>query len=121
MAKNPTLTVVDPTSTIVAPPPNLGPAGQKLWQSVLSDYEISDAGGLALLEQICFSYERAERLRAEIDRDGEIVRGRNGMPQHPGLRGELANRSFVARSLQRLGVNPEAIGRIGRPSSLRTR
>jgi hypothetical protein len=117
MVKNPPLTLVDPTSTFTSPPPNLGSVGQKLWQSVLTDYEISDAGGLALLEQIAFAYERAERLRVEIDRDGEIVRGRNGIREHPGLRGELAARSFVARSLQRLGVNLEAVGRVGRPSS----
>src|SRR5262245_53625878 len=104
MAKNPALSIVDPTSTIVPPPPNLGPTGTKLWQSILSDYDIADSAGLALLEQIAFAYERAERLRAEIDRDGEIVRNRNGIREHPGLRGELAALSFVARSLQRLGV-----------------
>ena len=121
MAKNPPLSVVDPTSTIASPPSNLGPAGQKIWQSVLTDYEISDAGGLALLEQVAFAYERAERLRVEIDRDGEIIRGRNGMREHPGLRGELAARSFICRSLQRLGVNLEAVSRVGRPSSLSAR
>src|SRR5262249_22304832 len=121
MTKNPALSIVNPTSTIASPPSNLGPAGLRLWQSVLTDYDIADAGGLALLEQICFAYERAERLRAEIDRDGEIISGRNGMREHPGLRGELANRSFVARSLQRLGVNLEAISRVGRPSSLSAR
>src|SRR5262245_42748226 len=122
MAKNPPLTLVDPTSTITSPPSNLGSAGQRLWQSVLTDYDISDAGGLALLEQIAFAYGRAERLRAEIDKDGEIVRARNGsIREHPGLRGELAARSFVARSLQRLGVNLEAVGRVGRPSSLNAR
>src|SRR5215813_12782961 len=117
MVKNPALSVVDPTSCIASPPANLGPAGLRLWQSVLTDYDISDAGGLALLEQICFAYERAERLRAEIDRDDEIISGRNGKREHPGLRGELAARSFVCRSLQRLGVNLEAVSRMGRPSS----
>jgi hypothetical protein len=63
MAKNPALTVVDPTSTITPPRANLGPTGTKLWQAILTEYEILDAGGLALLEQIVFAYERAERLR----------------------------------------------------------
>ena len=84
MAKNPPLSLVDPTSTLASPPTNLGPSGQKVWQCVLSDYEITDAGGLMLLEQIALAYERAERLRAEIDRDGEIIRGRNGLREHPG-------------------------------------
>jgi hypothetical protein len=121
MAKNSPLTLVDPASTIAPPPANLGAAGTKLWQSIMTDYDISDSGGLALLEQVAFAYERAERLRAEIDKDGEIVRNRNGMREHPGLRGELAARSFVVRSLQRLGVNLEAVGRVGRPSSSSTR
>src|SRR5215472_9148101 len=114
MAKNPALSIVDPTLSIAPPPANLGPAGLRLWRSVLTDYDIADAGGLALLEQIAFAYERAERLRVEIDRDGEIVRGRNGIREHPGLRGELAARSFICRSLQRLVVNLEAVSRIGR-------
>ena len=120
MAKNPALTLVDPTLSIASPPANLGPDGLRLWQSV-SDYDISDAGGLALLEQIAFAYERAERLRVEIDRDGEIIIGRSGKREHPGLKGELAARSFVCRSLQRLGVNLEAVSRMGRPSSLNAR
>jgi len=42
-----------------------------LWQAVLADDEmILDAGGLALLEQIVFSYERAERLQAAARRRG---------------------------------------------------
>ena len=53
------------------PPANLGPAGTRLWQAVLADDEmILDAGGLALLEQIVFSYERAERLQAAARRRG---------------------------------------------------
>jgi hypothetical protein len=122
MAQNPPLIHVDPTSTIASPPSDLGPAGQRLWNAIMTEYDVSDAGGRALLEQIAFAYERAERLRAGIDRDGEIVRGRAGMlREHPGLKGELAARSFICRSLQRLGVNLESIARVGRPSSSSTR
>jgi hypothetical protein len=109
MAQNPSLTVVDLPSMTAKPPANLGPAGTGLWRSIMSEYDVSDAGGQALLEQAAFAYERAERLRIEIDRDGEIVRGRTGMREHPGLRGELAARAFVCRTLQRLGINLEAV------------
>jgi hypothetical protein len=78
------------------------------------DFDISDAGGLALLEQAALAYDRAERLRIEIDRDGEIIRARGKAPrEHPGLKIELAARSFVVRTLQRLGINLEAV----RPAS----
>jgi hypothetical protein len=113
VAKNPddkpTLSVVNPSSISPKPPANLGPAGAGLWRSIMSEYDVSDAGGQALLEQAAAAYDRAERLRVEIDRDGEIIRGRTGMREHPGLRGELAARAFICRTLQRLGINLEAV------------
>jgi hypothetical protein len=112
-ADKPPLSVVNLPSTIPKPPANVGPAGATLWRSIMSEYDIPDAGGQALLEQVALAYDRAERLRVEIDRDGEIVRGRTGMREHPGLKIELASRSFVCRTLQRLGINLEAV----RPTS----
>jgi hypothetical protein len=94
-------------------PANLGKAGTSLWRRILSEYDIADSGGLELLAQICFAAERAERLRMRIDADGEIVVSERGMREHPGLKAELMARSFVVRSLQRLGINLEAI----RPAS----
>ena len=121
MTKNPddkpSLSVVNLPSSAPKPPANLGPAGVNLWRSIMAEYDISDAGGQAPLEQAAAAYDRAERLRVEIERDGEIVRGRAGMREHPGLRGELASRSFVCRTLQRLGINLEAVRMAsGRPS-----
>ena len=117
MAKNPSaeppLSIVNLASTIPKPPANLGSAGATLWRSIMAEYDISDAGGQALLEQAALAYDRAERLRVEIDRDGEIVRGRTGMREHPGLKIELASRRFVCRTLQRLGINLEVV----RPAS----
>jgi hypothetical protein len=114
---NPPLTVVNLASSAPKPPANLGPAGATLWRSIMSEYDIADAGGQALLEQAALACDRAERLRVEIDRDGEIIRGRAGMREHPGLRGELAARSFICRTLQRLGINLEAVRMApGRPS-----
>jgi hypothetical protein len=113
VAKNPDdrppLSVVNLPSTAPKPPANLGSAGAGLWRSIMAEYDLSDAGGQALLEQAAFAYERAERLRVEIDRAGEIIHGRNGPREHPGLRAELGSRSFVCRTLQRLGINLEAV------------
>jgi hypothetical protein len=83
---NPSVSIVPPSaSTMSDPPANLGSAGANLWRSIMTDYDISDAGGLALLEQAALACDRAEKLRAEIDTDGEIIRGRNGPREHPGL------------------------------------
>jgi hypothetical protein len=109
------LTVVNLTSTI-PPPPGLGPAGIKFWHDIMTEYDISDLGGQAVLEQCAFAYERAERLRAEIDAAGEIIVGRNGPREHPLLRAEMAARSFIVRALQRLGLNFEPVKPMpGRP------
>ena len=76
MAKNleekPPLSVVNLPSNAPKPPANLGPAGGNLWRSIMAEYDISDAGGQALLEQAALACDRAERLRAEIDAAGEI-------------------------------------------------
>ena len=72
-----------PASTTADPPANLGPAGLSLWRSILAQYDITDAGGLALLGQAALACDRAERLRAEIDAAGEIlpvVTGRGNIP-----------------------------------------
>jgi phage terminase small subunit len=112
-AAKPSPNVVNYASSVPKPPKNLGPAGTRLWRAILAEYDIPDAGGLALLEQAAFAYERAERVRAQIDAEGEIVRTERGVREHPGLKIELASRSFVVRTLQRLGINLEAI----RPAS----
>jgi hypothetical protein len=58
MAQNPSLTVIDLPSTASKSPANLGPAGVAFWQSIMAEYDISDAGGRALLEQAAFAYDR---------------------------------------------------------------
>jgi hypothetical protein len=116
-AKHPDLAVVDLASIASAPPANLGEAGIRFWEGITAEYDISDAGGRALLEQAAFAYNRAERLRIEIERDGEILHGRNGAREHPGMRGELAARALVCRTLQKLGINLEPVRlSSGRPS-----
>ena len=113
--------LISPSSTChratPKPPANLGPAGINLWRLIMAEYDVSDAGGQALLEQAALACDRAERLRAEIDAAGEILHTRSGPREHPGLKAELASRSFVCRTLQRLGINLEAVRMApGRPS-----
>ena len=48
-------------------------------------------------------------MRDAIDRDGETVHSRAGPKPHPALRDELALRAFIVRTIERLGLNVEAI------------
>jgi hypothetical protein len=84
----------------------------------MRQYDISDAGGLALLGQICAAWDRVESLTAAIERDGPVLyTGQTGTPRvHPGLKDEIANRGFISRGLERLGLNLEPVrSSVGRP------
>jgi hypothetical protein len=94
----------------------LGKHGANLWRNIRNEFEINDAGGLQMLWLACQQLDRAESCRETIDRDGELIRGKSGPREHPLLRHELAARAFVVRTLQRLGVNVEAIKPVGRPT-----
>jgi hypothetical protein len=114
MAK-PSLTIGGPTPTGFQPPRKLGPAGRQLWDGVMAEYDIRDRGGLELLCLAAETLDRVGRLAERIDAEGEVVRSKSGPRAHPALRDELAGRAFVARTLERLGLNIETIKPVGRP------
>ena len=79
---------------------------------------IEDYGGIEMLAQACQALDRAEALRREIERDGEVLRLRGTIKDHPALKHELANRAFVVRTLARLGLNFEPVKpSVGRPGN----
>jgi hypothetical protein len=97
------------------PPRPLGPAGMALWGAIQAEYNIQDQGGIAMLQIGCLAYDRAERLRACIDADGDVIHTRTGPRAHPALRDEVAARAQVMRCLEKLGLNLEPVKPIGRP------
>ena len=116
--KKPSLSVVSATTPpAIQPPRKLGKHGMKLWNEVHREYRIDDRGGIELLAQICAAADRAEALAECVARDGETIRTKNGLRVHPAVREELMARSFVVRSLERLGLNVEVVKSPGRPTS----
>ena len=120
--QKPPFSVISPQE--ITPPLPLGTHGLRLWQEVQQEYRIQDSGGLAVLMQLCAALDRAEELGAAIDRDGVLVAsGKDGagpLRAHPAVREELAARSFVVRSLERLGISisvepPRGPGRPPKP------
>src|SRR5262245_33433167 len=98
------------------PPQPLGPAGRALWNAVMGEYGITDTGGTTMLMMGCLAYDRSERLRAQIDADGEIIKLRNGsIRAHPAIKDEINCRAQVMRAIEKLGLNYEAIKPVGRP------
>jgi hypothetical protein len=86
-----------------------------LWAGIQGEYVIDDRGGIELLAQACAAVDRAEALGACVARDGETIETRTGLRINPCIREELACRAFIYRTLERLGVNVEAIKKPGRP------
>jgi hypothetical protein len=119
MAKNHLTIVGRPGAKVLQPPRKLGEAGASLWARIVEQYQIDDAGGIELLASACAALDRAESLRAQIDREGEVLKVKGGLRDHPALRHELANRSFVTKTLSRMGLNVEVPARSpGRPSGM---
>ena len=75
----------DGASTGAQPPRDVGPYGRKLWDQVMREYAIEDAGGIEMLAQACQALDRAEALREEIDSDGAVIRVRGTIRDHPAL------------------------------------
>jgi hypothetical protein len=117
--KKPTLSLVEPgAKSGNQPPRKLGRHGIALWREIRREYHVNDRGGVELLAQACAASDRAEALAACVARDGEMIRTKTGLRIHPGIREELAARSFVVRTLERLGITAETTNSTpGRPSS----
>src|SRR5688572_27498485 len=116
MGKKPALKLVtQPASNLQQPPRHLGEHGLSLWRSVTSEYAIEDAGGIEMLAQACVTLDRAEELAEHIAQDGVVVRTKTGLKENPLIKHELAARSFVVRSLARMGLDVEAVKPVGRP------
>ena len=91
------------------PPMALGEAGTGLWRSIMAEYRIEDSGGLAMLEQACCAADRAKECADIISADGSMIGTKHGPKDHPLLRHELAARSFIVRTIARLGLDVEPV------------
>ena len=69
-----------------------------------------------MLAHACAALDTAEACAAQVAADGPVIRTKGGgIREHPSFRAELANRSFIVRTLARLGLDVEPVKAIGRP------
>jgi hypothetical protein len=115
--EKPMLTVVSGAlATIIEPPSTLGEPGAKLWRSVMKQYDIRDAGGLAILEAACAARDRRTDWAAIITQEGPMIRTKQGPKEHPLIRHEREERALECRLLQKLGLDVEPVRPgVGRP------
>jgi hypothetical protein len=98
-----------PSGSAPPPPGHLGPIGVDLWRDITAAYEFEDRASYETLAQACAAAERAEKCRVQIDQDGELIRTKAGVRDHPLLKHEIAARSFTVRTLARLGLDLEPV------------
>jgi hypothetical protein len=105
------LTVVGSTPGIKPPtsPGKLAATGLSLWKDIVAAYQFEDRASYEALYQACCAADRAESCRKQIDADGELVRTKTGVREHPLLKAEIACRAFVVRTLGRLGLDLEPV------------
>jgi P27 family predicted phage terminase small subunit len=116
MAKKVDLALVNSGATTVMPPRKLGKHGRSLWDAVMVEYGITDRGGIEILAQACEQLDEIESLAEEVNRDGRVIRSRNGPPKaHPAIRDIRQGRAVFAKLLKELGLNLESVKPMGRP------
>ncbi|MGD9754692.1 MAG: hypothetical protein AB7W59_27190 [Acidimicrobiia bacterium] len=80
-------------------PAGMGPAGAKLWRSIVEAGDL-DARSLALLGEACRIADLVAVLDAQVAADGAMVKGSNGQPRaHPALAESRHQRASMQRLL----------------------
>jgi hypothetical protein len=90
-------------------------AGGALWQSIMRDYGIHDAGGLALLQQVSKASDRVAEYRTTIAEQGAVIRSQGAVRDHPPLAAERDARAAMLRAIRYLNLDVEPLKAIGRP------
>ncbi len=83
----------------------------------MRSYDISDDAGQQLLQLGCAALDRAERCKAQINDEGEVIETKSGPRDHPLLRHVAIARAFTAKMLMALRINTAPARPVGRPPS----
>ena len=91
--------------------------GKKLKKSILSEFDISDRGGLEILDRAIESFCRMRAAEELIDREGLTVLNRFGeKKEHPALNTERKARAQFLLAIKQLNLDVLPPNhRIGRP------
>jgi hypothetical protein len=97
-------------------PEHLGAPGRELWASIQESYKITDPGGLALLQTAAEASDRIASVRAQIDKQGELLVIKGAPRVNPLCAVERDQRAALIRALKELHLDLEPVrDRPGRP------
>jgi P27 family predicted phage terminase small subunit len=99
------------------PPDHLSPSARQWWETVVASY-VLEPHHLKLLQLAAESWDRCQAARAQIDREGLTVAGREGgLRPHPAVAIERDSRLGFARLIRELDLDtePPASDRVGPP------
>src|SRR5215510_12121822 len=97
------------------PPKELGKCGRLLWKTIIDEYAIDDAGGLALLLAACRSEDDVQCMREAVSRDGLVLKSDPSKP-HPLLAAIRGSEAVRRQSLRALNLDLEPVRpKPGRP------
>jgi len=86
-----------------AKPPELGTAGNDLWDSV-TDVLVLDAHEQRLLTELCRTADACDELEKIVQRDGVLSDSSQGVRAHPALQELRQQRIAFARLVTALGL-----------------
>ena len=97
-------------------PKHLKPDGRKLYRDLVSEYQITDAAGLALVTTACECLDRMRAAQVAIEQHGEVVTDRYGQVKvNPAATLEKDSRAGMLAALKALNLDLEPLKEIGRP------
>src|SRR5262245_22693331 len=94
------------------PPPHLGKDGKQIWEQLVSEFGIADAGGLTLVTTIAECRDRLTEAQALIKRHGAVIATTTGvLRSNPALKVEVDARNGMLAALRMLNLDIRAIAR----------
>jgi P27 family predicted phage terminase small subunit len=100
----------------VKPPKNASKPAKSLWRALQTEYGITDAAGLDLLNDYVLFYDRREQARDTIRLEGATIKDRFGQTvAHPATRTERDASGSMMKILRALNLDLEPLKTIGRP------
>ena len=107
---------IDEEKTTVDPPATLSEEAQAVWRSIASEYDIDDAGGIAVLNAACESFDRMRQAAAIANAEGMVVADRFGQSKpHPATIIERDARAAYLSGIKQLRLDDESDEKGGKP------